>query len=123
MCHKAPKKTIALLAAIFMASCTGEPPCIHSIMQTVASPDKSHVATAYDQRCTKGIPVATIIRIRESSQRFTSDADTVFAVKGTHNLDLLWEDARHLAVTCRDCAQADVFKREAQHGDLEIAYR
>src|SRR4051812_7395464 len=86
--------------------------CTDTIKTEVKSPDGNYAATLYERDCGATTDFSTIVNIRAGSSKFNSDENVIFVAKGTHKVNLMWNDGKSLHIECIECDTKDVYKEE-----------
>lgn len=111
----------ALGWAVLAAGCTFE--CHTEVVREVASPDGAYVATVFERDCGATTDYARIVAVRKKKERFRGDrSDDVFVIRGREEVDVNWENNRHLVIV-RPRRTDAIFKQLASWNEVQVSYR
>ena len=123
-------KSCALLALIVLAaSGCGDvfehSPCrVHAVSE-YASPDGKYRAVRSERFCkpdVQKILQTQVSLIRSSGDKFDT-GQTVFAVPGKPNVNVIWQDPTHLLVECAGVKKEDVMFDLDSYQGITVSYK
>ena len=111
-----------IVFSIVLTGCIASP-CGNVVLQEVVAPEGQHIATLFERNCGATTPFARAVVIRNSNKRFDGDdVDSyVFTMSGRHDIELHWQDARHLVIV-RPFIPKDIFKTLGMWSGTQVSY-
>jgi len=97
--------------------------CDNRVIKDLKSPDGKYSATVFERDCGATTSYVTVVSVRDSSSKFKGDRvdDFVFTMKGRPQIDIRWEDGRHLVIK-RPTKNDDIFKELRSWKEVRISY-
>jgi hypothetical protein len=110
-----------LICSGALAGCNGWPLCGDTTHRTVLSPARAYTAEFLVRDCGATTDFVSQVYISRKKWPLTQK-ELIFVLKGGQNINLEWTGENTLRVSCNNCSNGHVFKKETSWEEVKIDY-